>query len=267
MDDDFGVAITPQAPKGTQIQSASRAVQVLLTVADATDGRTAKEIAQRLDVPVSTAYHLLNTLVAEGFLVKESSRRFFLGPEIGTLSDAFLRQTSPPEYLRHAVVQLAEITEETAYVSTWRNGDSVVLACVEGSHAVRVSGLHSGSRGNAHARASGKVLLAYARSEILERFLLTNPLRALTENTIVSEVALRAELEMTRQRGYALDDEEFTLGVACVAAPAMAGETIVAALALSAPAERFRRRKRDLIDAVLKVSQGESFSASRLRAR
>lgn len=242
----------------TQIQSAARAARILLFVAESQDGRTAVEVAERLDVSVPTAHHLLNTLVAEGFLVKESSRRFFLGPEIGALSDAFLRQMDSPEYLRDALKRLAEDTDETAYLSGWRNEEIVVLASVEGSHTVRVAGLHSGTRGFAHARASGKLLLAHIDDSALSTYLARNPLQPRTGRTIVSESALRADLEEIRRRGYSLDEEEFSEGVACVSAPVTNGETIVAALTLSAPAERFRQQRSNLIDAVVSVGRAAS---------
>ena len=66
------------------------------------------------------------------------------------------------------------------------------------------------------------------------------PPETLTVNTIVKLPALQAELARTRQRGYALDDEESTVGLRCVAAPiyAAAGKT-VAAMSISVPVSRW----------------------------
>jgi len=70
-----------------------------------------------------------------------------------------------------ALRRLAERTGETAYVSGWMHDDVIVLSTVEGSQAVRVAGLHRGSQGGAHARASGKLLLSYASPEVVENYL------------------------------------------------------------------------------------------------
>ncbi len=79
--------------------------------------------------------------------------------------DAFQRQNSPPEYLLAPLRRLAEDVGETTYLSTADGLDVVVVASVEGNHAVRVRGLHVGFRGSLHARGSGKLILAYAGDE------------------------------------------------------------------------------------------------------
>lgn len=214
-----------------------------------------------LGVPLPTAYHLLATLVKEAFLVKDAARLYYLGPRIGALADAFLRQMQPPEYLRAALRQLAETTGETAYLSSWRNGDIVVLESVEGSQAVRVSGLYSGFSGCAHARASGKLLLAFLPANVLQGYLQTNPLRPLTPHTIVHAGELVAQLKQFHAQGYAIDEEEFRVGVACIATPVTEGETVIGAFTLSAPVERFHRRRQELLDAALSVSRSVSSSS------
>jgi IclR family transcriptional regulator, acetate operon repressor len=240
----------------TRIRSVARAAQILLFLGEQPDGRTAKETATALALPVPTAYHLLGTLVAEGLLAKDSRRRYHLGPKIGVLSEAFLRQVIPPEYLLGPLHELAETTGETAYVVGWRNDQIVVLASVEGRSAVRVSGLSVGFQGGAHARASGKALLAFAPPGLRESYLRSNPLERLTARTIVDPAELRKELARIRKRGCAVDEEEFRDGVACAAAPVLAGGTAIAAYSISAPASRFRRGRRELVEAVLASAEG-----------
>jgi IclR family transcriptional regulator, acetate operon repressor len=240
----------------TRIRSVARAAQILLFLGEQPDGRTAKETALALALPVPTAYHLLGTLVAEGLLAKDSRRRYHLGPKVGLLCDAFLRQVIPPEYLLGPLHELAETTGETAYVVGWRNDQIVVLASVEGRSAVRVSGLSVGFQGGAHARASGKALLAFAPPGLRESYLRANPLERLTARTIVDPAELRKELARIRKRGCAVDEEEFRDGVACAAAPVLAGGTAIAAYSISAPASRFRRGRRELVEAVLASAEG-----------
>jgi len=125
------------------------------------------------------------------------------------LADAFMRETHLPEPLMAALRALAERTGETAYVSGWMHDDVMVLATVEGSQAVRVARLHRGSQGEAHARASGKLLLAYAEPDVVQRYLERHPLKAMTEHTITNRDDLLAELSAIRRRGYAVDKEEY----------------------------------------------------------
>jgi IclR family acetate operon transcriptional repressor len=238
----------------TQIQSVSRAVRILLFVAQRPEPPTAKQVSDHSGLPLPTTYHLLNTLVAEELLVKDSGRRFRVGPHVGLLSDAFLRELSVPEYLLLPLRDLAERTGETTYVSGWRGGEIVVLASIEGSHAVRVSGLYSGFKGLAHARASGKLLLAFARADAREAYLESHLLEKATENTIIDRAELDREFQRIRKRGYSTDEGEFRAGVAGISAAVLRGDSPIAALTVSPPVERFRQNRRELIDTILETA-------------
>lgn len=239
----------------TTIRSVARASRILVQLGEQPDGRTAKEVAVALALPLPTTYHLLGTLVAEGFVVKDSRRRYRLGPALGTIADSYVRQFSPPEYLIGPLHRLADETGETVYVVTWRHDRIVVLASVEGGSAVRVSGANLGFVESAHARASGKLLLAFASEEVRTAYLALNPLVPVTPRTIVQPEEFELELERIRLRGYAVDEEEFREGVSCVAAPVMESGHAVSAYSVSAPAERFGRRRAELIDCVLDATR------------
>jgi IclR family acetate operon transcriptional repressor len=171
--------------------------------------------------------------------------------------DAFQRQNSPPEYLLAPLRRLAEDVGETAYLSTADGLDVVVVASVEGNHAVRVRGLHVGFRGSLHARGSGKLILAYAGDERIETYL-AGGLPPRTPRTIVDPDALRTELAAIRARGHAFDDEEFTEGVSGVSAPVLQGDVPVAAYTITTPTERFNARRAELTAAVVAVAAAAS---------
>jgi len=239
----------------TTIRSVARASRMLVLLGEQPEGRTAKEVADELGLPLPTAYHLLGTLVAEGLVAKDSRRRYRLGPALGPIADAYVREFSPPEYLIGPLHRLADESGETAYVGSWRRDRIVVLASVEGANAVRVSGAHLGYAESGHARASGKLLLAFATEEVRAEYLRLNPLVPVTKRTIVKPDEFELELERIRQRGYAVDEEEFREGVACVAAPVVESGRAVAVYSLSAPADRFARRRTELIRFVREASR------------
>jgi IclR family acetate operon transcriptional repressor len=223
-----------------------------LIAGDPVSGLRATDVAAAIDTPLPTAYHLLNTLVGGGFLTKLDNRRYHLGPKVGLLAEAFAARLSAPEYLLDRLRTLAERTGETAYVSTWRGGEVVVLAIVEGTGAVRVSGMHLGFGGDAHARASGKVMLAFASPREFEAYVRKHrPLRSCTPRTVTSVRELRSGLQEVRRRGYAIEEAEFVEGVACVGAPVADGTM---AITVSCPIERFRRRRPELIADVVAVA-------------
>lgn len=233
----------------------SRASQLLLLVARKPDGASAKEAARALDVSVPTAYHLLNTLHDAGLLARDSRRRYVLGPRIAVLADALRRETEAPEYLVAPLRRLAADTGETAYLTAWRDGRIHALASLEGASAVRVVGVERGPYRHPHARATGKLLLAFARPELRRSELGAGPLEALTEHTITDRAELETQLATIRERGWAEDREEFAEGVGCISAPAMLDGVAIAAYTVSAPVERFERRRGELLEAVQRAAR------------
>jgi IclR family transcriptional regulator, acetate operon repressor len=250
------VAVTEPKPARTGVRSVIKASEMLRLVAERDDPITATEAAGALGIPTPTAYHLLNTLVGEGLLVKDHDRRYSLGPTVGLLADSFLSRIAPPRFLLTPLGELAEETGETCYMSGWRSGEIVVLQTVEGDHPVRVKGLHRGFAGLAHARASGKLLLSEVDATRRERYLSTHPLTPVTDKTITDPVALEAEFVAIKQRGYATDDEEFTEGVRCLAASVYArraaGADLLGAFTLAAPRARFEANEEALVASLLK---------------
>jgi len=200
---------------------------------------TPKELAQEIDTPLPTTYHLLKTLVDLGALVKLEREGYRLGPAIGALSDSYLEQGEPLRILEPAVRDLAKITGETTYMTAWRSGKIEVVVTVSSSRPVRVAPLGHGSQSYAHARASGKVMLAFARPSLREEYLYNHPLEKITPVTIDNSEILEGELKEIVKRGYATDLEEYAPDVSCLSVPVLASGHLIAALTVSAPTIRF----------------------------
>lgn len=243
---------------GTLIRSAGRAVQILIHIASSDSGLTAKQVASEMNIPLATAYHLLNTLLNERVVEKDDAHRFRIGPRASVIADAVNRRNAVPPRLLIALNRVAAVTGETAYLSAWRGAQIVVLGMVEGSQAVRVSGLTADYTEDIHARASGKLLLAFSTEETREAMLSRLTLRPITETTITDLATLRRELEEVRHQGVAFDRQEFHVGVDCVAAPIRTGKHVVAALTVSSPSERFARDQAEIIQKLLQAAAGAS---------
>ncbi len=198
--------------------STTRSFQLIDAVIGA-GGATFSEAVRDSGVPKSTAHRLLNELVDIGALrFDEEPRRYSgglllarLGSEVASGYD--LRQIARPH-----LEQLHEQTGHTATLGV-RNGDEgVYLDKVESADfGIR---LHSeiGKAFPLHCTGIGKVLLAAAPKAEQEQ-VLRRKLAALTRNTITDRSALRDELATIGERGYAIDNEEITRGMICIAAP------------------------------------------------
>lgn len=242
----------------TTVQSVSRAVKLLLAVATQPDGLTAKAGSELLGVSLSTTYHLLATLAAEGLILKESSRRYVLGMRASVIAAAVSRDTHASEAYLQILRGLAADTGETGYLSAWRNDAVCILASVEGAHAVRVAGLTLSYNDDLHARASGKLLLAYANPADRERLLSRSALRQLTPTTIIERDALEAEFARIRKEELAFDRGEYQEGVECVSAPIIEDGTMVAAFTVSTPSERWATEAEKIIDLVKSAAKAAS---------
>ncbi len=223
-----------------QINSVVRGVNILTAIARSDQGLSVREIAEAIGVERQTAYHLVHTLEDEGFISRDDQRNYRLGLRVGALAEAFSRQFSAPDYMLPLVRSLALETGETCYVVGWWQGEIVIIEVAGGSNAKRSAEMPHGQYLHAHARAAGKVLLAYAATARTAEYLLNHqPLAKLTDNTLTDFKALQAEFTRIRAEGIAYDNEEFAVGISCMAMPLEAG-TAPYALALSAPTERFR---------------------------
>jgi IclR family transcriptional regulator, acetate operon repressor len=232
-----------------RVQSADRAVRILLEVAHSENGLTTKEISEQVGIGRQATYHLLHTLVAAGVLTRVE-RRYLLGLRVGALAEGFGRQLAPAERLAPLVRRVAQETGENAYAVGWWANDLAVLTSARGTNPVRATEVPQGYVDDAHARAGGKLLLAFAAPGVRQAYLDSHPRRRLTSHTKTDLRELEAEFERIRAQGYAEDNEEWVDGVCCLSVPLAKGLSRFA-LSLSAPRERFlEQRDRYLADAL-----------------
>jgi IclR family transcriptional regulator, acetate operon repressor len=232
-----------------RVQSAARTVGILLAIAQSQEGLTTKEISERVGIGRQATYHLLHTLTATGMVTRDEGNRYVLGLRAGTLAEGFARQLAPSERLAPIVRALAVETGESSYASGWWQGDIATLTSARGTNPVQAAEVPQGYVGNAHARASGKLLLAMATDVTRDAYFKKHKLTRLTPNTITSQRALREELDRIRECGYATDEQEFAIGLSCVAVPFDEGFSPFV-LAVSGPAERVAEHRAEYLDAL-----------------
>lgn len=234
----MSIVITGIQPGRYRVQSVARAAFILFEIARSPGGLTPREVSEALEIHLQTTYHLLHTLTSTGLLTRRNDR-YILGIRCAGLGEGFKRQLAPPEFLAPAVREIASTTGETAQGVGWEGAKIVAFSIARGDFAVQAAGVPYGSSDDTNARATGKLLLAYARPDLRQEYLSQNPLRRRTERTITDPNRFEEELERIRLLGYAVDDEEFSEGLCCLAVPLGDGLSEFA-FGLSAPAARFR---------------------------
>lgn len=138
-----------------------------------------------------------------------------------------------------------DVSGETANLAVLEGGDDVVhLAQVPSPHTLRMFA-EVGRHVPPHCTAVGKVLLSALPLDRVTAILGRRGMPPMTGHTITNQAAFLQELEVTRARGWAADEQEQETGVRCVAVPVAHGDHVVAALSLSGPAERFEDSRRE----------------------
>lgn len=195
------------------------------------------ELAARLGQPLATAHRLAATLVEAGFAEQDSaSRRYRIAGKALWAGAAYLR-SSPVYRAAFLVMQEAARTGAGLIHLGALDGDWVLYLHTVGSPSQLYLYADTGERRPLHATGLGKAILAWQPAELVSR-IASQKLQRFTKRTICSANELKEELRATRQRGYAIDDEEGVTGLRCVAAPIFdASGRSVAALSMSAPVQ------------------------------
>lgn len=220
------------------IQSLDRAMAILESLAGL-ERATLSALAAETDQSPATVYRVLVTLEGRGIVEMDAAEQVWtIGPKAFRIGSTFLRRTSLVERARPVMRQLMAQTGETANLGVAR-GDAVLFLAQAETHASLRAFFPPGTLSPLHASGIGKALLAQFGSERLSDYYAAVTLTRFTAHTITDPRALAADLEATRERGYAVDDEEKAEGMRCVAAPVFdaVGEA-VAGLSVSGPAAR-----------------------------
>ncbi len=203
-----------------RVQSADRALWLLELVADGPpEGLTLGPAAKQLGVSKSTAFALLKTLLARGY-VREvlPGPRYQLGLSLLRLGDLVSRQLPLGDLCHPLLLELAEVTGLTSRAAVAEGGYPVFIERVDGPGLVRFHTL-LGHREAPHASAAGKAVMAALDEARVRAICAEAGMARHSRNTITDVEGLLVDLERTRDRGYAIDDEEDADGVFCVGAP------------------------------------------------
>ncbi|MCQ0970841.1 IclR family transcriptional regulator [Paracoccus sp. TK19116] len=226
-------------PEGSgTIQALDRALDVLDLLA-ASNGLTLTEIAERMGQSPSTVHRVLTTLAARGIAETDPvTQGWFIGAATFRLGSAFMRRSGIVERARPVLRQLMESTGETANLGIL-HGDSVMFVSQAETHETIRAFFPPGTRSPLHASGIGKALLAFGRDDALTALMDHAPLQRFTDQTLTTREALAEDMARTRHRGFAVDDEERTRGMRCIAAPVfdMTGAA-VAGISVSGPSHR-----------------------------
>lgn len=225
---------TGEAKAGTD-----RALAVLEYVSQAHEPVSIKAIIDALELAKPTAHRLVGSLEEKGYLARSIDRRgIVVGARLRALA-LDVMQASLSDVATHSVLERLSVEfGETCNIGILSGSEVVYVDRVESATSPLRLQFRVGSRVPLHCTAIGKLLVGHLTERAREQLLGNDELPAPTPRTIADHGALREELGRVREEGFAVDDEEYILGVFCVAVPIVDDGRTVAALALQAPKVR-----------------------------
>jgi DNA-binding IclR family transcriptional regulator/sugar lactone lactonase YvrE len=246
-----------------------KALDVLEAIGSAAGGVTQAELATHLALPKTTLYRIIATLVDRGMIRRDPVRKVYrLGFRyLELVRNAYLM----PDLVAAASFELRalrDLTGETSYLAVLDGNQVMSLERCDGAHTRR-SAAALGQSKPVYCTGQGKAILAAMDQQTRDAVIKGLTLTPLTELTITDRRRLHTELQITRARGYAIDDEEIVMGVRCVAAAIRdnAGN-VRGALSVAGPAYRLTLQRLELLGPELSEAArrvGAQLSESRVR--
>jgi DNA-binding IclR family transcriptional regulator len=196
------------------------------------------ELAQRAGLARSTAHRLLGILAARGFVESRGDGTYQVGIKVWEIGLRSMRPGGLLGFAQPFLERLAACSEETVHLSVRDGVQAIYVARIASPQRVAAQ-THLGQRVPLYCTATGKALLAFSPLEVVDE-VLAGPLRAYTPLTVTDPDEIRAELERTRARGYAVNMGQHHLETGGVAAAVFGSrQEVLAAFGIAGPVYRF----------------------------
>lgn len=214
-----------------------RALAILEAISKSSAGLSNSELARKLKIPKSSASYILRALEGGGYLRREPTGKYRLGLSLLSLSSRAMEGLDVREVALPILHHLVERSGLTAHLAVLDHGQAVYIAKEDAPGFVKMN-TWPGRRMNLHSTSVGKALLAHLPEEEIQR-ILEKGLKKWTPHTLAVPARLLADLEHVRKRGYAVDEQESTVGIRCVAAPIFSAHGVTASIGVTGTITQF----------------------------
>ncbi|MFS8146171.1 IclR family transcriptional regulator [Rhizobium sp. R635] len=227
-----------ESGKSTRFDAVDRAAAILAALGAANGPSSLSQIAREVGLGQPTTSRYLTSLVGHGYVERDGNGRYVLGIGLYLLGQKALQHRDVRNLARPQLEALHRRYNETVSLALWVHNELVVIDCIEATQALK-QGATVGLPNPWHASSLGKSILAWLDEKTLNVLLPTPALEVFTKNTLSTRSLLRAQFQTIRALGFAVDDEESSLGGRCIGAPVFdATGRPIAAISMSGPVSR-----------------------------
>ncbi|MBT3210707.1 MAG: IclR family transcriptional regulator [Planctomycetaceae bacterium] len=238
------------------IPNLDKACHVLNYISNAHGECQLKHIAAALSIPRTTALRITQTLLKANYLAEDEDRGFTLGTALVQLGVKALDNLDIRGFARPVLHKLSNQIVESSHLAMLTGDRSLLVEVADSPSPIRIAS-RPGTLVELHCSATGKIFLAYSIPEP-RAFCQSLELTTHTPNTDVTVEEVLESIEQTRKQGYAIDEEEYVLGVRCIATPVTNafGKTI-ASIGITASTSTFTKKKINAMAKALKAAAEE----------
>jgi len=214
------------------------------------------ELCKKISLPKGTVHRLLGTLKNLGYIEQNpQNRKYYLTVKIFKLGTAVTDKIGLVQIIPY-MKKLSQQFNETINLAIMDRDEIVYLYSVGSDNTLKLD-LRIGSNQPAYCAAVGKVLLASLSEQELDGYLQRAKLKFYTPYTITSKKYLKKDLKLIREKGYSFVNEEYMVGVSCVAVPLKDNRgKVCAGLSFSVPTVRMDKVKLPLlIDSLISTAK------------
>ena len=224
------------------IPNLANACRILSLVSESEQGLSLTELEQRLSVPRTTTFRILQTLCQQQLLEKQG-KRYQVGASLFKMSFNLVSSSKLSRQALPYLQKLALSTGMTAQLSLPHAEGALIIEVCDSPNPLRIAA-RPGTIAHFNCSAAGKVFLAFLHFDALSLLAEQGLFKSMTAQSLAEPDELKLELQRILGRGYATDDQEYHQDVRCLAAPIRDERgAVVAAITVTAPSSIFARNQ------------------------
>lgn len=257
-----------QSKPSNLVKTIERVALILDFLGKSPQGLSIRGLSGETGLPKGSAHRLLSSLAYFDYVRQDlDTKNYHLGFKLVELGYRLINQIDLRTEAHPHLIKLSERTKETVHMAILDHSEALFVDKVDpsdlaGGLRMVCAGSVIGTRIPTHCSAVGKVMLAFLPEERLVSIVREKGLPRRTENTITDIEELKKHLQLIREQGYALNDEEDEKGVKCLSAPIRdQSREVIAAISISVPSARTRTDtllstfKDQVVETAMKISQ------------
>lgn len=240
----------------TEHRPTSRVLDILELLSSSTEGYTLTEIADAINTPKSSIFPVIHTMNQRRFIsINKQTSKYIIGINTFAVGSFYLNKLDILELIKDEMKHIVDEGLETCQLGVLDKADVLYIAKIDSLQPIRLIS-SVGTRLPAYCTALGKALLCdYSNSKLSNLY--PNELKALTKNTITNIDILHKQLVSIRETNIAMEFEESTDHIKCIAVPVRKDNIVVLSISVSIPTFRESKEKIELIKSLLIQSKNK----------